>query len=113
MFRARDDGRFVGRGGLRHLTLGGVPEVEINYALTADCWGRGLATEMATAFLDVAFRRLALSDVVAFTLPTNHGSRRVMEKLGFSYEREIIYTGLPHVLYRRQRASSAAKTATS
>lgn len=58
---------------------------------------------LATAFLDVAFPRLALSDVVAFTLPTNHGSRRVMEKLGFSYEREIIYTGLPHVLYRRHR----------
>jgi RimJ/RimL family protein N-acetyltransferase len=37
---------------------------------------------------------------VAFTLPTNTGSRRVMEKLGFHYEREISRAGLAHVLYR-------------
>src|SRR3954467_6028820 len=53
-FRTRSDGRYVGRGGLRHVTLGGVPEIEISYALMAEFWGRGLASEMAAAFLDVA-----------------------------------------------------------
>jgi ribosomal-protein-alanine N-acetyltransferase len=103
MFHARSEGGFVGRGGLRHVRLGGAPEIEVSYAVLSDFWGRGLASEMAASFLDVAFGRLALANVVAFTLPTNHGSRRVMEKLGFSYEREVIYTGAPHVLYRRHR----------
>ena len=37
----------------------------------------------------VAFGPLGLADVVSFTLPDNRASRRVMEKLGFAYERDI------------------------
>ncbi len=48
----------------------------------------------------------ALSEVVSYTLPHNAASRRVMEKLGFSYEREIVHADLPHVLYRIQSPSS-------
>ena len=48
----------------------------------------------------VGFERLGLDDVVAFTLPTNRGSWRVMEKTGFEYERDVVHAGLPHVLYR-------------
>ena len=40
----------------------------------------------------------------AFTLPDNIASRRVMEKAGFSYERDILRVGLAHVLYRLRRA---------
>jgi RimJ/RimL family protein N-acetyltransferase len=38
--------------------------------------------------------------MVAITLATNRASQRVMEKAGLTYERELIYAGLPHVLYR-------------
>jgi ribosomal-protein-alanine N-acetyltransferase len=100
MFRDQADGRFVGRGGLRHVILHGRPEVEINYALMPSFWGKGLATEIATASVDVG---VGFPSLVAFALPDNHGSRRVMEKLGFRYERDIVYTGVPHVLYRRPR----------
>jgi RimJ/RimL family protein N-acetyltransferase len=37
---------------------------------------------------------------VSFTLPHNAASRRVMEKAGLTYERDITHAGLPHVLYR-------------
>ena len=50
--------------------------------------------------MDVAFGRLGLADVVAFTLPDNIASRRVMEKSGFRYERDIVWAEMPHVLYR-------------
>jgi RimJ/RimL family protein N-acetyltransferase len=40
------------------------------------------------------------SDLVCFTLTTNHASQRVMEKVGFRYERDVLHAGLPHVLYR-------------
>jgi RimJ/RimL family protein N-acetyltransferase len=52
--------------------------------------------------LDVAFGPLGLPDVVAFTLPDNVASRRVMEKLGFAYEKTAPYKVYgDHVLYRK------------
>jgi RimJ/RimL family protein N-acetyltransferase len=74
--------------------------VEINYALMPSFWGRGFATEIATATVDVGVS-IGFPSLVAFALPDNHGSRRVMEKLGFHDERDIVYLGIPHVLYRR------------
>ena len=68
--------------------------------MVADRWGQGLATEMAEAAVDAALRKLQLASLVAFTLPSNKASSRVMEKVGFSYERDIVYADLPHVLYR-------------
>jgi RimJ/RimL family protein N-acetyltransferase len=69
----------------------------------ATFWGRGLATEMAEAILTVAFTHLDLPNIVAFTLVTNRASRRVMEKVGCTFERNIIHASLPHVLYRIKR----------
>jgi RimJ/RimL family protein N-acetyltransferase len=63
-------------------------------------WGRGLATEMAGASIAVAIERLQVDSLVAIALPGNRASRRVMEKLGMGYEREVSHAGLAHVLYR-------------
>ena len=49
--------------------------------------------------VEVAFNDLGLREIVAFTLPDNLASRRVMEKAGFVYDREVTHVGLPHVLY--------------
>ena len=98
--RDRTDGSFAGRAGLRHTHVGGSDGVELAYALRSEYWGRGLATEIAAAAVAIGFKRLSLEDVVAFTLPTNLASWRVMEKTGFEYERDIVHAGLPHVLYR-------------
>jgi ribosomal-protein-alanine N-acetyltransferase len=100
MFREQTSGVFVGRGGLRHVTIEDTPEVEVTYALTRASWGKGYATEIAAASLDRGFRRLARKDIVAFAQPENRASRRVMEKVGLRYERDIVWQGLRHVLYR-------------
>src|SRR5436853_191446 len=47
LFRDRADGRFVGRGGLKHTSVDGKDEVKLAYAVLADYWGPGLATEVA------------------------------------------------------------------
>ena len=63
---------------------------------------------MAAAILERAFGALGLSNVVAFALTSNRASQRVMEKLGFRYERHVLHAGLPHVLSRitaRRRAA--------
>lgn len=100
VFRDQTDGRFVSRGGLRNVYVGGNEEVELAYALRAEYWGLGLATEMALAILQVGFQQLGIQDVVCFTLTTNSASQRVMEKVGFRYERDLVHADLPHVLYR-------------
>jgi len=100
MFRDKVGDRFVGRAGLKHSHVGGSDEVELLYSVMSEYWGKGLATEMAEAILTVAFEQLGLDDLVCFTLTTNRASQRVMEKVGFRYERDIIHVGLPHVFYR-------------
>jgi len=105
VFRTASEQTFVGRGGLRHVDIGGRDEVELTYALMPEFWGCGLATEIARAVLKIAFEQLPLTQLVTFTLTTNHASRRVMEKVGFAFERELVHgaRGLPHVLYRARR----------
>jgi ribosomal-protein-alanine N-acetyltransferase len=99
-FRDKRDNRFIGRGGLRKIIVEGNGEIEVAYAVITELWGKGFATEMARGSLNVAFQRLGFREIVALTLPTNQASRRVMEKAGLRYERDIIHAGLPHVLYR-------------
>lgn len=102
MFREAATGAFVGRAGLRHVRIAGREEVELAYALMPEFWGRGLATELARGLVRIAFEELALAELVAFTITTNQASRRVMEKVGFAFERELVHAGVPHVLYRRR-----------
>jgi [ribosomal protein S5]-alanine N-acetyltransferase len=60
--------------GLYNTHVGGNDEVELAFALVAEYWDRGLATEM----LAVAFEQLGLTELVCFTLTANRASRRVM-----------------------------------
>jgi [ribosomal protein S5]-alanine N-acetyltransferase len=101
--RDRQTGEMVGRGGLQYTYTAGLHDVEAGWAIVPERWGQGLATELAHACVEVAFDQLGLLELVAFTLPDNAASRRVMEKAGFTYERDIVHAGLPHVLYRRRR----------
>ena len=98
----RATGEMIGRGGLQHTYTAGLHEVEAGWAIIPERWGQGLATELAHACVEVGFDQLGLLQLVAFTLPDNVASRRVMEKAGFDYERDIVHAGMPHVLYRRQ-----------
>lgn len=84
------------------------PCVEIGWRLAAAFWGKGYATEGALAALDYAFKHLQLPQVVAFTVPGNLKSRRVMEKIGMirDLEGDFIHPKLNpqhpfarHVLY--------------
>ena len=101
--RDRLTGKFAGRGGVRHAMIEGRPEIEVGYGLTTEFWGRGYATELAIESVRVGFADLRLSDLVCFTLTTNVASRRVMEKAGFRYERDMVYADLPHLLYRQRK----------
>jgi RimJ/RimL family protein N-acetyltransferase len=107
----REGGDFAGFIGIAvplfaaHFT----PCVEIGWRLAKACWNRGLATEGARQVLHHAFTELGLSEIVAFTVPANRPSRRVMEKIGMTHDPadDFDHPRLPeghplrrHVLYR-------------
>jgi [ribosomal protein S5]-alanine N-acetyltransferase len=103
VFRDRTTGDTVGKGAIRRTEIGGSVEVEIGYAVAAEFWGRGLATELGAWLVAYAEQR-GYRELVAFTQPENARSRRVMEKLGFRYEREVDWQDDAYVLYRRRPA---------
>ena len=103
MLEARGAGELIGRGALRNVVLEGSAEIEIGYAFFPSHWGKGLATEIAGEIIALAFANLSAPSLVSFCLPTNVASRRVMEKTGGVFERDIEHAGLPHVLYRFAR----------
>ena len=85
------------------------PAVEIGWRLARPYWGRGLATEAASAVASYAFDQLALGSLVSFTARGNERSRRVMERLGMHRvsSGDFRHPSLPaghelaeHVLYR-------------
>jgi RimJ/RimL family protein N-acetyltransferase len=100
LLRDRSDGLAVGRGGLQYTEVTGTREVEIGWAVLPARWGSGFATELAQVSIEVAFERLGLDAVIAYTQPDNFASRRVMEKAGLSCERQLRHEDTPHVLYR-------------
>jgi ribosomal-protein-alanine N-acetyltransferase len=64
-------------------------ETEIGYMLGRPHWGRGYATEAATAVRDYALTELGETRLIALIMHGNVASQRVAEKLGMQYEREV------------------------
>jgi ribosomal-protein-alanine N-acetyltransferase len=82
--RPRDGKAPVGWAGLQ--PLDGTSEIEVGYAFGKAAWGRGFATEVASAVVQWGFETRGLERIVAVASAENAGSRRVMDKLGMSYE---------------------------
>jgi RimJ/RimL family protein N-acetyltransferase len=97
--RDTGSGEFVGRAGISSYLLDGRPEVELAWAIVPERWGQGNAPEAARAAMAQA-REVEIQELIAFTLPHNAASRRVMEKIGMSFAGPIEHAGLAHVLYR-------------
>ena len=63
--------------------LGG--EVEIGYGINEEHRNKGYATEAAKAVIKFAFEQTGQKELAAIVKPENIASRRVIEKLGFTY----------------------------
>lgn len=59
---------------------------ELGYWLAEDCWGRGVMTEAVRQICREAFDRFDILRVFAEPFADNRGSRRVLEKAGFTCE---------------------------
>lgn len=79
--------------------LGETSEVEVGYGMIKEFWRRGIGYECAKAWLEYGFEIAGLERIVAVAYPENTGSRRIMEKLGMSYEKTETHYGAECVFY--------------
>jgi RimJ/RimL family protein N-acetyltransferase len=91
---------------------------ELGFTLAPSHWGNGFALEAASGLLEIAFARLNLHRIIAFTAEDNQRSQKLLERLNFrlearsleSYEVNCIWTNeFQYALLEREwRARSTA-----
>jgi RimJ/RimL family protein N-acetyltransferase len=76
---------------------------DIGFALLPDFWNKGFAFEAATAVLQDARERLRIQRVLAITSLDNDASIKLLERLGFSFQKVItlVTTGEQVKLFKR------------
>lgn len=86
------------------------PCIEIGWRLARAFWGKGYATEGATACLKYGFAQLRFDKVYSFTSVLNKRSERVMQKIGMHRAKTFMHPKLEpshplceHVLYHVNR----------
>ena len=87
MVETRNDQTPIGICGLLKRDV--LPDVDIGYALLTEFWSQGYALEAATAVVSYARETLGLKRVAAVTNSDNTSSIRLLEKMGFQYERMV------------------------
>lgn len=85
--RERDGGRVIGIGGAQRHASGAW---NLSYRIATDAWGRGYATELATAARDTAVEIDPGVPVIAWVAEHNGPSRRVADRLGFTDYGEFV-----------------------
>lgn len=93
----KETSEMIGWGGLQPLDV--TNETEVGYGMIKEFWGKGIASEVARAWLDFGFNEKNLSHIVAVAYPENKGSRHVLEKLGMRYEKTAEHYGTDCVFY--------------
>ena len=92
----KESGMVIGSIGLetRDADLG-IPEAlmgrEIGYVLRKDYWGRGLMPEAVKAVINYCFTELGFDWLTCGHFVWNNQSRRVVEKCGFRYVKDVIH----------------------
>ena len=76
----RESGRWIGRIGPWRPE--GWPSGEVAWTLVREAWGKGYATEAATAALDFVFETLGWPDVIHAIVRANIASIRLAERVG-------------------------------
>ena len=81
----RESGEPIGMCGL--LKRDALPDVDVGFAFLPRFWSKGYAFESASAVLAHARDALGRGRILAITTPDNVASIRLLEKLGFRFER--------------------------
>lgn len=94
----KDNPKIIG-----YCAMNWIPEFETNeitYVLHNDYWGAGYASEVARKMMDVA-RACNVKEMVSLAMVGNKASARVLEKVGFIFDKEVELWGAKLNLYRQ------------
>ncbi len=100
----KENQTFIGFAGLKYLP--DVKKVDLGYRFLQSYWGQGIATEASQACIQFGFDQLQLQEIVAFIIPENAASLRVLEKLQFRFDGMLIEDGMEIHAYIRQKSSN-------
>ena len=87
----KETGEAIGICGL--LKREPLDDVDIGFAFLEKHWSKGFASESAGAVMEYGRRVLGIGRIVAIVSPENHGSIRVLGKIGLQFERMILMPG--------------------
>lgn len=73
---------------------------ELGYWIAEEYWGNGYATEASERLIEHAFDDLDIEVIYATYRVENSKSKRVLEKLGFEYYREMQNENYLHEIFR-------------
>ena len=85
----KEDGATVGMCGV--LKRDALPEPDIGFSFLPEYWSQGYALESASAVMRHARGTLGLGRILAITTRDNGPSMRLLDKLGFRFERMIAF----------------------
>jgi len=74
-------------------------DVDIGYALLTEFEGKGYAKEASQAVLENGNAEYGLKRIIAVTSPSNAGSIKLLESLGFKYESMVELYGMDNKLF--------------
>ena len=97
---------FVGWCGIKFITEetnNHINFYDIGYRLQKRFWGKGIATETASACLKYAFEELDFKEVYALTAVDNAGSNKILKKIGMRFIENFDYHGEDENWYRIER----------
>jgi ribosomal-protein-alanine N-acetyltransferase len=91
MVESRSDGQPLGICGLIKRDV--LDDVDLGFAFMPEHRGKGIGHEAALATREHATRALGLKRLLAITSPLNADSIRLLERVGFAFEREMKWAG--------------------
>ena len=87
----KSDQQFMGRAGLIHLD--NTQEIDLSYALHTRFWRQGYALEITKKVIEWGFSNTDAEYFTAFSDPHNSASIKILDKLGFQFEKTAVQQG--------------------
>jgi RimJ/RimL family protein N-acetyltransferase len=94
----KNDLEFIGWCGLKYRPERN--EIDLGYRFMKKFWGKGYATESASASIQHGFTKLNLQKIIGRALPGNISSIKVLERCGMNYVGEELVDGYLHKTYQ-------------
>jgi len=91
MYVVEDKTSFVKLGLCGLVNRPSLEDIDIGFAFLSEFCGKGYGYESSEAILSYAFNDLKIDKIVGITLEQNLASRKLLEKIGLSFEKHVRY----------------------